>query len=51
MVGNAGAFAAVKDDGSVVTWGEGNLGGDPSIRLMTDDGPQHSAGDWRVIRL
>ena len=30
VVGNHGAFAAVKDDGSVVTWGDQDGGGDSS---------------------
>ena len=30
VVGNVAAFAAVKVDGSVVTWGDANCGGDSS---------------------
>ena len=39
------AFAAVKEDGSAITWGHKDWGGDSSsVRLQLAGGVQHSGG-------
>ena len=46
VAGSMGAFAAVKDDGSVVTWGDEEPGGDSDeIRDQLTCGGRHVVGN------
>ena len=47
MVGTFSAFAAVKQDGSVVTWGDADYGGNSDkVGDQLTDGVRHVVGTW-----